>query len=125
MRNLYLTLTALLLSFSSFAIGPITGITSFCVGSTTTLSDTSVGGTWSSSFTAIATVSSASGIVTGISIGTAIITYRVGVSYTTTTITVNPTPTAITGPSVVCVGAVITFSDAVGGGTWSSSAIGV
>jgi hypothetical protein len=53
----------------------ITGATSVIVGATTTLANTTVGGTWSSSTTSRATIGSASGIVTGVSVGTTNITY--------------------------------------------------
>ena len=53
----------------------ITGTLTACVGSTTTLTGASSGGTWTSGATGIATVGSSSGIVTGVSAGTAPITY--------------------------------------------------
>src|ERR1043165_9144396 len=70
----------------------ITGYTSVCELSTVILSDATPGGTWSSSDTTIATVGAATGIVTGISFGTAEISYTTGGGTATLTITVNPTP---------------------------------
>ncbi len=100
---------------------PITGIATMCIGATTTLSDPSIGGTWTSSSTTIATVGLSTGIVTGISAGTATITYTPGSGCAVTkTVTVNPFPSPISGPSTLCVGATIILSDA-GGGTWTSS----
>jgi len=55
----------------------ITGVKKVCVAGTTTLSNTSIGGTWSSSNTAVATVNPTTGVVTGITAGTATITYTV------------------------------------------------
>ena len=110
---------------SSSYSGTITGDTSVCVGGTTTLTDTAPGGTWSSS-NAHATVSSG-GVVTGVSAGSATISYSVnnacGSSFTTQAITVSPAPNAgtITGASVVCGGASITLTDTASGGTWRSS----
>ncbi len=52
----------------------ITGTATVCSGSTTTLSDAS-GGNWTSSNTAVATVGASSGIVSGVTPGTAVITY--------------------------------------------------
>ncbi len=46
-------------------------------GSTITLTDATAGGTWSSSNTAKATVGSTTGIVAGVSVGSATITYTV------------------------------------------------
>ena len=57
-------------------VGDITGTTNFAVGTNSTLSSSTPGGVWSSSNTAVATVN-ASGVVTGVSIGSATITYTV------------------------------------------------
>jgi hypothetical protein len=56
-------------------VGTITGMDTVCRGDTVMLSDTTAGGTWSSS-NAIASVS-ATGRVTGIATGSAVISYRV------------------------------------------------
>jgi uncharacterized protein YjdB len=68
-------------------LAAITGANSVCIGGSTLFSHVSSGGTWTSSNTGVATVS-ASGIVTGIAVGTATITYQVGVCFKTKTITV-------------------------------------
>ena len=108
------------------AAGSITGVASVCSGSSITLTDAASGGTWSSSAGTIASVS-ASGLVTGVSAGSAIISYTVttscGTAVATHALTVNPAPSAgtITGPAIVCTGATITLTDATTGGTWSSS----
>lgn len=104
----------------------ITGTDLLCVTLTTTLSDASGPGTWSSSTTGIATVGSLSGIVTGVSAGTATITYTLGTGcYTVAPVTVNPLPVAITGVPNVCQGLTTLLTEAVPGGTWSSSNIGI
>ena len=122
MRNLYLVLALLLISFSSFAVvGPITGINFMCSGSNTTLSDTSSGGTWSSSNSSIATVGSTTGIVTGVSSGIATITYTVGGSYVILPVSVNPLPT-MSGPGSLCNGSSGLISVSPSGGNWYSSA---
>ena len=100
-------------------------------GGVITLSDATIGGTWSSISTSIATVGS-SGIVTGVSSGTSLISYTetngCGSSASTTVVTVNPlpiTPSSITGPVSVCQsGGTIILSDAVSGGIWTSTATG-
>jgi uncharacterized protein YjdB len=99
---------------------PITGTFHTCVGTTTTLHDSTSGGTWSSSNTTIATVGVTSGVVTGISAGTCVITYTSGSSVTTATFVVYALPAAIGGPSTVSVGGSITMTDASVGGTWIS-----
>jgi hypothetical protein len=102
MKYLYLTSIAIFVSLTTFAIGPVTGPTGVCVGSTITLSDTSAGGSWSSSNPAVASVGSASGVVSGVSTGTATISYTIGASYATMTITAGTTVPAIyavTAPS--------------------------
>ncbi len=100
---------------------PITGTTHTCVGSSTYLSDSTAGGYWTSSNTSIATVGSLTGFVTGVSAGTCTITYTHGTSIATTSFTVYSSPAAITGPTTVAVGSVITLADVTTGGTWSSS----
>ncbi|MBL7692828.1 MAG: hypothetical protein JNM41_14640, partial [Flavipsychrobacter sp.] len=102
----------------------ISGALSVCVGSTTSLSSTTGGGTWSTSSTGVATVGS-TGIVTGISAGTATISYTVSGCVRTTTVTVNSLPATISGTLSVCVGSTTSLSSATGGGTWSSSSTGI
>ncbi len=100
---------------------PITGPGEVCVSQTISLVDTTVGGAWTSGNPAVATVS-ATGVVTGVSAGTADITYTLPLGCNaTTTITVYPTPGPITGTLSVCVGNTTPLSDAVTGGIWSSS----
>ena len=105
------------------AVAAITGTTNVCIGLTTTLSDATIGGSWSSSSPAIGSVDPISGIVTGLTAGTANIIYTLGTTgcIATTTITVNPLPGNILGPNNVCSGSTITLSDAPTGGAWSSS----
>lgn len=55
----------------------VTGPTVACVGITKTLNATPAGGTWSSSDVAKATVVSATGVVTGVAVGTVTIKYKV------------------------------------------------
>ena len=116
--------TSLVMPESSIIMSSITGTMSACVGSTATLSDATPGGTWSSSNPAVATIGSATGIYTGVSAGTAIITYSViSAGSTTATVTITDVPSAgsITGSSLVCVGYTTTLADAAGPGTWTSS----
>lgn len=121
MKHCTLTIIALLLCALSFAQGPISGPSSVCDGNTITLTNSTPGGTWTSSTLTVATVGSATGIVTGLSSGVTTITYAVGSSFVTHPVTVHPLPAPITGSSTVCVGSSITLSAAAGGGTWSSS----
>jgi hypothetical protein len=101
--------------------GAISGPANICSGTTTTLANASMGGTWSSSNTAVATVD-ATGIVTGVANGSANITYSTGCNTNATkTETVISTPAAISGAASVCNGVTTVFTDATGGGTWSSS----
>ena len=94
-----------------------------CVGSTITLADASTGGTYTSGSPTIASVGSASGIVSGLTGGICTITYTLGSSTALRSITVNAapaTPSPVSGSSAVCVGSTITLSDATSGGTWSA-----
>lgn len=100
---------------------PITGAGTLCVGSTALLGETTTGGTWSSSNSAVATMTT-TGTVTGVAAGTTIITYALLPGCRATAVeTVSPLPAAIMGTATVCTGSTITLSDAVTGGTWSSS----
>ncbi len=107
--------------------GTISGTTTFCQGTSSTLTSSgATGGTWSSSAPGVATVNS-SGVVTGLSGGTAVISYTVsnvcGSATATATVTINPlaNPGTISGASTVCVGDTINLHNSVTGGTWSSS----
>ena len=91
---------------------PITGLTTVCVGSTIALADATAGGNWTSDNLTIAIVGATTGIVTGVTAGTANIIYTIpgtgcSVSYE---ITVKPLPAPITGPTSVCVGSTITLA---------------
>ncbi|MBX2905416.1 MAG: Ig-like domain-containing protein [Taibaiella sp.] len=103
----------------------ITGGLSTCVTLSTDLDHIFPGGVWTSGSTAIATVNPVTGLVTGVSAGTAEITYTVGTCEVTAIVTVNPTPIppAITGTMTVCEGSTTSLSvtPATGGSTWSSS----
>ena len=105
---------------------PITGNLAVCeAGGTTTLSDLTLGGTWSSPDATVTVVGSAnSALVTGVTAGTATVSYILGGASTTAIVTINPLPTAILGYTTLCLGGSSTLSDA-GSGTWTSSAGGV
>jgi len=111
-----------------FAVGtmppPILGGTNICVGSHTTLTDAGIGGIWSSGDTTIAAVSASSGVVTGISAGTAKISYTTGGCPATMTVLVNPLPAAIAG-DIGCTGLNNVLTDSTAGGTWSTGGSGV
>ena len=98
----------------------ITGPNNVCVGGNITLSDVSPGGSWSTGSTNVSVTPT--GVVTGISAGTASITYATGACTPSTyTVTVNPLPGSITGVLSVCSASSTTLSSSSSGGTWSSS----
>ncbi len=93
-----------------------------CVGQTSTLSNSVPGGTWTSGNTGVATVNSSTGVVSGVTGGTANITYTLNCGTAVTTVTVNPAPSPITGTPLVCAGGgTSTLNDGTTPGTWSSS----
>ncbi len=99
---------------------PITGPVTVCSGSAITLNEATPGGTWSSSNTGVATIS-ATGLVTGVSPGTASISYTSGSCPPVgLVITVTSLP-GITGITTLCSGTTATLSNATTGGVWSSS----
>ena len=111
-------------------IQEITGTADVCVGSTTTFTSATDNGTWSwtSSSTGVATINS-SGVITGVSAGTATITYNFTNSQTTCSasatkivrVEVVPDVDPIAGSSTVCKNQTITLTNGVTGGVWSSN----
>ncbi len=110
--------------------GTISGITTVCPGTTSPLIDAATGGVWSSVSTGVATISS-TGVVTGVTAGTSVISYTVtnscGTAVATTTVTVNPSPQAgaISGSTIICPGTTTQLTDPATGGIWSSVSPGV
>lgn len=110
-------------------VAAITGGNSICIGGTTTLSNNTAGGVWSSNATGIATVNTNTGVVTGVTAGTAVINYSVtnvttGCSKSVSgSIIVNSLPAigSINGSSALCLGTSTTLSNTTNGGVWSSS----
>ena len=104
--------------------GTISGTSTFCEGTSVTLSETASGGSWSSGSPIIATVNGI-GMVTGVSGGTAVISYTVtnscGTAIASYPVNITPLTTAgtITGSSSACVGFSTTLSDGTLGGTWT------
>lgn len=110
------------------AVAAVTGASSICGNATVMLSDASTGGTWSSADTTLATVDSTSGLVMGVAGngGNAIISYTLPTGcYATTVVTVLTTPTQILGSTGLCSSTSTTLSDAISGGTWSSTNMSV
>ena len=103
------------------ALSAIVGTTSVCQNLTTTLTDAAAGGVWSSSDISVATIGSATHIVTGVGAGTATISYVMPTGCTATTpITVNGV-SAIGGPASVCQGQSVTLTESIPGGVWSTN----
>lgn len=84
------TTNNVLLNAATPAITPILGTATICAGQTATLTNATPGGTWSSSNTGVATVD-ATGLVNGISPGTAIISYTIAQGNCTATSVFNLT----------------------------------
>lgn len=111
-------------SYSTITVypqAPVAGTTTVCQGTSTTLTNAVPGGTWSTGDPAIATVAS-SGMVTGLTVGSTVISYTtVNGCVTTALFTVVSTPAPVTGNDSLCTGNSITLSDVTPGGTWTSS----
>ena len=118
------------ITVNSVSASPISGASSVCVGLTTPLSDATASGVWSSGNPGVAGIS-ATGLVTGVSAGTAVISYAVTNSCGTATATMIMTVSAgaavapISGTLGVCVTSTTSLSDATASGTWSSGNPGV
>ena len=102
-------------------IPAITGSANVCLGARTTLSAVSFGpGIWSAGSTLL-TVGVGTGIVTGIAVGTANVTYSVAAGCSAVMpVTVDPLPPPFTGAAQICGSQSLTLSDAVPGGYWES-----
>jgi hypothetical protein len=97
--------------------------TAICVGTNTILSPVT-GGTWTCNNTGIATIKDNS-VVTGVSSGTAILTFTSSVTgcSQTVNISVNTFPLAeeITGSHSVCIGDSVQLSNQTAGGVWMTN----
>lgn len=106
--------------------GAITGPSTVCIGGTISLSDPVPGGYWSSSSTDASVLS---GVVTGIALGSATISYSVynscGVDAATHVVTIPdymPNAGIIFGStSSICAGSSVTLSSTAPGGIWSAT----
>ena len=101
----------------------INGSSIICIGNTTTMSP-SIGGIWTSTNPSVATINN-SGVVTGVSTGTASFIFTVSGTECTSDpsapVTVNQKPTtSIIGSNPICIGASTNLSPS-SGGTWTSN----
>ncbi len=118
---------------SALYVPAVEGVASVCAGQSTTLTDSTVGGVWTSANTGVAAVGSTSGTVTGITGGTALISYTLssgscsGTSTVVVTINGLPVLSPITGVTNLCLSSSSTsiLSNSSAGGTWSSGNISV
>jgi subtilisin family serine protease/uncharacterized protein YjdB len=101
--------------------GSFSGASSICLNAVTTLTNAVAGGTWTSNAPLVASAGVATGAITGVGVGTATITYKIGVCLATTSISVMALPSAITGTAKACPGTSTTLSTVSVGGTWSSA----
>lgn len=97
----------------------ISGTTNVCIGYPVTLSDALPGGMWSVNNTLIATVDPATGVMTGVATGSAIITYTSGggcmIAATVNIISIPPSPVISSTDSVICQGTGVTFTASFSG----------
>ena len=100
----------------------ITGPSKFCDSIHVTFYDTTAGGVWSSSNSIVARIDSASGLATGVSLGTTTISYTLPTGcYIVLPVTVNPLAPPIAGSDTICANGSTWLTDIVGGGYWVSS----
>jgi PKD repeat protein len=102
------------------APAPVSGPSVLCQGLSVTYSDASPLGTWTSSNPGVATIGSASGLASGITSGTATITYISGPGCPAVKlVTVSPSPSPISGVTGICIANSAVFIDTTAGGVWS------
>jgi Secretion system C-terminal sorting domain len=112
--------SASLLVTVNVAPAPISGPSAFCSGGTTVYSTIPTGGVWASSSPSVLGIGSASGIASGIVAGAATLSYTYSGCSVSRPVTVNVTPSAISGTTTGCSGNVIALSS-TSGGVWNSS----
>lgn len=99
-----------------------TGPNTICVGAITNVTPTS-GGTWTSSNPAVASITNL-GVVTGVSAGTATLTFTetsTGCTSSPLTVTIQAKPVvSLTGPANICIDSTTTLSPTTGG-AWASN----
>ncbi|MBS7788265.1 T9SS type A sorting domain-containing protein [Flavobacterium sp. CYK-55] len=109
--------------------GVLSGVQNICVGNSTSFTSTVAGGTWSSSNTNVATVNPTTGVVTGVTAGTATMTYTVlGTggcpnvsSLRTVSVSADAVAANLQGFQGICVGTHTVYVADQPGGTWTSS----
>jgi PKD repeat protein len=102
--------------------GPIVGPSIICNRLTSTYTDTASGGTWNSSNLSVATIGSATGILTASATGVTTLTYTLGSGCAVyRTVSVNPSPLPIVGSAGICTGTTTSLTDATSSGVWSSA----
>lgn len=107
------------------ALPSMSGADSACLGAPVSYSNPVAGGTWSSSNMVVGTIA-VSGVLTTLSPGVTVINYSLGGSCASLkVVTINPLPSAISGPDSVCIGDTILLTDTLDGGLWSTSSASV
>lgn len=102
----------------------ITGVAAICDGGSGLLAHPVSGGTWASSNTSTVLVDPSTGNLTGVTTGSANISYTISPGcYSIRSVSVNPRPAVISSASgfQVCAGSSFSVSSSPAGGTWSSS----
>jgi len=115
------------ISISDTVFQTISGATPICSGSSAIWTCTTTGGNWTSSDPMVATVDVLSGMITGISGGSSLITYSVSsggcINIATKVLTITSLVTQhFTGAVQFCEGSALTWASTSPGGTWTSSA---
>lgn len=99
----------------------ITGIGNLCTGKTHVYYSGTPGGLWTSSNTLIATATATSGVVTGVHAGTVTLSYILPTGCAIDrVITIDASPSVITGGDALCPGSAFTFANDTPGGVWAS-----
>jgi uncharacterized protein YjdB len=100
---------------------PIYGYAEVCPGSTIVEYDTTAGGKWSSMGTSVATIDSNTGLLTGVTAGSALISYTLSSTGCASSRTIRVV--SISGPPTICNGDSLVFTSTGSTGVWSSSSI--
>ncbi len=103
----------------------IIGTGTICNGVSTIITNSALGGTWGTGNATIASINT-TGLLISTGIGSTIATYVNGCGTAATlAVNVEPMPTAMVGAGSICSGYNTAFTEAIAGGTWSSSNTGI
>ncbi|NDC40358.1 MAG: hypothetical protein EBZ77_02250, partial [Chitinophagia bacterium] len=100
---------------------PLTGSPNVCMGYNDTLIESVPGGRWSTALGTGRVGVDTNGVVLGMAVGTATVSYAIGSCAVTMAMTVGAVPAVITGTNQLCTGTAVNYTNSTARGVWSTS----